>query len=348
MPIANRSKYGFGRENAPGTFVAPGVAMLSTKGGIPFEGFIQLDLGDMISVHQKAVGAPFDMETARLHVGKEPKAPTFEHNIHQAILGVLVASMVPYGLAASLATLRPTAGRQWEYGDTDAGNMTFSVWHEPGVATSQNMVVGGCVCSSLALTFPQGGGPVRMAWSAAGMDSDEDQSAQTAANYGYPAVATIDHLASDFRYFYGTPGSPTEFYPDADLVITFTPVLQVQRRCQDKPRLISVSRVDVTAQIKFPWDADADVHDGYDDMAAVTRRQLMITNAFDDAYDNDPDAAGEWNVSVIGHQDAAPTVDGEGIIGENVTLTGTGVSTFGTDDFPFTMQMYDATTFEDI
>lgn len=348
MPISTSSKYGLGRENTPGTFVAPGNQMYQTKGGIPHEGFNTLNLGDQISVHPKATGLPFDAEYSRIHVGKDPSVPGFDHNIHAPILGVLLGSFTPVSLATSLATIQPGAdGIHWEYGDTAADNMTFSVWHEPGVATSQNMVVGGCVCNSLTLTFPQGGGPVRMAYTALGMDSDEDQAAQTAANYGYPASTVLDHLASDFRYFYGAAGSPAEFYPDGDVVITFSPVIQVQRRCQDKPRIISISKWLVTAQVKFPWDADSDVHDRYDEMAGVSRRHLHITNAYNSAWDDAPDAMGEWSISVLGFQDAPPDVAGEGIIGETITLNGTGQTAAAATDYPYIVKMYDETTFDD-
>lgn len=349
MSISTSSKYGLGREQVPGTFVAPGNGMLSTKGGIPVEGYVPLNLGDQIAVHPKMLGLPFDVEYSRIYTGKMPSVPTMDHNIHQAILGVLLASMTGvYSYAAGLATIRPLSdGIFWEYGNSAVDNFTFSVWHEPGSAASDSMVVGGNVCNSLTLTFPQGGGPVRMAWTSVGMSSDYDQAAQSAGNYGYPAAATLDHLASDFRFFIGASGSPVEFYPDGDVVVTFTPVIQVQKRCQQLPRIISISKYMVTAEFTWPWDADSDINAYYAQVASSTLRHLHITNAYNSAWDDAPNAAGEFSLSVLGVQEEQPQTGGDGIIGERVRLNGRGGSSGGSYDWPYIAKLYDATTFAD-
>lgn len=345
--ISSNNKYGLGRENTPGTFVAPGNQMLSTKGGIPVEGYLQLGMGDEVSVHPKMLGLPFDVEYSRLYIGKSPSVPSMEHNIHQAILGVLVASMTgKTTYAASLATLRPGAdGVVWKLGTAGADNFTFTVYHEPGSAVSDNMAVGGCVCAGLTLTFPQGGGPVRMSWSALGMTSAYEQAAQAAGNYGYPAATTLDHLASEFRFFIGASGSPVEFYPDGDVVVTITPTIQVQKRTRNSPQLISISKYAVTATFTWPWDADADVNKYLAFVPTETLRHLHITNSYTSAWGDAPDAAGEWSLSVLGQQEAPPSTGGEGIIGETVTLNGIGGSGGSTYDWPFIFKIYDAATF---
>lgn len=351
MPFNTGSRWGLGREQVPGTAVATGNQMKDTKGGIPIESFVSPDLGDMISIHPKMLGFPYDTERSRIHVGKEPKIPTMEHNVHTNILGVVLASMCPWTHAADVSTLKPIQAGQivWTYGNSAVTNFTFTVWHEVGnSAGSHSVYISGCACTGLTLTFPQSGGPVRMSWEAVGMDSDEDQATQTDLPFEYPTASMTDLLASSFRYFYGTVGSPTEIYPDSDVVITLTPTIQVQRRCQDKPRVISVSRWTATAAFTFPWDADSDVHDRYQEHHDVTRAQLYISNATGGgAFDVDPDALGELTLCVQGYQDEAPGLGGEGILGEQVRLVGTGDATDGTYDRPFIMELFDDVTFDD-
>lgn len=348
---SSESKYGIGREQTPGTYVEPGNGMLETKGGLPLEELAAPMLGDDIRIHPKQVSLPFDCEYSRINAGKAPAVPQVEHNLVVPFFGLLLCSFTPVSEAADLATIVPgTSGHVCaEYGTLNNSNFSFTFRWEHGGTGSVNEAVGGCICDNLQLTFPADGGPVRMSWSARGMVSSEAMAAATAATYGYhSATAVFDLLASDFRYFFGTESSPTEFYPDGDVVITFTPQLQFQNRCQGRPHMVTCNKYMGTVEFTFPWDTDpGDINELYDGLG--TRKSFAVTNAYDSAWNDAPDAAGEMLIHCgVELNPTLPSREGEGIIGERATFDMTGkVAQSDNDDKPYYAKIYDGTTYDD-
>ena len=300
------SKYGLGYESTNGTGVAPSV-------GIPQEGLVTLGLGDEFENTPKFQGKPYAVDNEYVHIGKMPGVTGLTHNFSPYILHRLLASMhgTPGSESTNVFTLNtPSAGIYYEYGATDLP-YTLTAKHETGASGTVNHIVEGCVCSSLTLTFPAGGGPVKMAYDLVGMDSDIIAAAGT-----YTLETTgQDAIASDFTYQMGAYGAAATFYPTGDVTVTLTPEIEVLKRGENQPYSIIVHKWGGSFSFSNPWDAAGEVNDLHEAYADGEFFNLVIFN------DATPDAVGELSLDIRGRLMTAPSLGGDGIIQESGDFT---------------------------
>jgi hypothetical protein len=310
-----QSIYGGGYETTTGTPVAPTL-------GLPQEGLITLGMGDEFETTPKFQGLPYAATNEYTHIGQMPGISGLTHNLSPLWLHRLLASM--HGTAGDQTAnvfvigddpgydAYPTAGAIYTYGATPSPNYTLSVKHETGASGSVNHVVGGCVCSSLTLTFPAAGGVMKMAYDLVGMSSDD--AVASAGTYTLETTGQ-DAIASDFTYELGVYGTTSVFYPAGDVTITFTPEIEVLKRGENQPYSIIVHKWGGSFSVNRPWDAAGDVDDLYEAYKGGEHFQLKVYN------DETPDAVGEYLFDVRGRALTNPTLGGEGIIQESAEFT---------------------------
>lgn len=319
----NLSKYGVGYETVTGTAVDP-------SQGIPQEGLVTLGLGDEYANTPKFQGKPYAVDNEYVHIGKMPTVSGMVHNLSPLLLNRLLASM--HGTAGSEAanvfTLNtPSDGVVYTDGTTEDYALSFK--HESGASGSVNHRIAGCICSELTLTFPSAGGPVKMAYSLVGIDSSD----AVGAGGTYTLETTgADAIASDFTYELGPKDSEAAFYPTGDLVIKFTPTIEVMKRGEANPRTIAVHKWGGTFSLNWPWDAAGDLNDMYEAYANGELFELKVYN------DETPDAVGEYLFNVHGRLLSPPQLGGSGVIEEQAEFTMCGnISTV-----PYTITYFDS------
>lgn len=348
--IQKHSKYGIGRETTAGTSVAPGTNFVNGAGRIPQEALIKFTEGTEFEVVRKFGGTIYRLERERFSAGKMPGAEGFSHNVNVPLLNLLLASM--HGLPGTQTVppwefYPPASGKIWTLGDATAGDRyTFSLWHElikaSGAGAGDGYVhnLFGCVCRELTLTFPLSGGPIKMAWSAAAMDSDFEEDEQALAGYADPSEASyadLDLLAQNFKFYYSdqSDATPDRIYPDGDVVFSLSPLLSVEKRGTGKPYKLAFTEYAARVSFKFPMDSTPD--GALQDFYANTFKHFYITNTVD--YSDAPSAAGEILIVVRGEIETEPGVEGEGILKENVEIVSRGTMAGTT---PYQVQTYEA------
>jgi hypothetical protein len=347
--IQKHSKYGIGREATAGTAVAPGTGFVNAAGRIPQESFITLNEGTERAIVRKFSGLLYQSERENFSSGKNPTAEGFSHNLSIPILNLLLASShgVPGTQTVTPWEFYPPAdGLVRTIGDSVAASKyTFTLWQEKiradgaGAGDGYAHSISGCVMKDLTLTFPLSGGPVKMAWSAQGMDSNVAADEQSLPLYTDPdesSYADIDLLAQDFTFWYDdqSDATPDQFYPDGDVVVTLTPVMSVEKRGTGKPYKIAFTEFAASVSFKLPADSLPDR--GQADFIANTYKHIYITNT--GTYSSVPNADGEILIVIRGDIVTAPGSEGEGIIKESVEIQSRGLVAGTT---PYQFQVYE-------
>lgn len=332
--IQKHTKYGIGREVIAGTSVAPGANFVNGAGHIPQESFIKFNEGTELQIVRKFTGLLYRAERERFSAGKIPMAEGFSHNVNVPLLNLLLASM--HGLPGTQTTspwefFPPNDGKVWTVGDATAGQKyTFSLWHEmirasgagAGNGYVHNLI--GCVCRELTLTFPLSGGPIKMAWSAVGMNSNFAADEQVLGGYSDPweeSYLDLDLLAQDFKFYYEDQGTtPIRIFPDGDVVLTLTPLLSIEKRGTGKPYKLAFTEYEARLTFKLPMDSTPD--EALLDFLANTYKHFYISNTA--TYNGNPLIPGQMTIFLRGDIETEPGVDGDGILKENVTLVSRG------------------------
>lgn len=333
--IQKHTKYGIGREVTAGTGVAPGANFVNSAGRIPQEGFIKFTEGTELQIVRKFGGTLYRVERERFSAGKIPMAEGFSHNVNVPLLNLLLASM--HGLPGTQTVspwefYPPQDGKVWTLGDAVAGKRyTFSLWHEmirgtgAGGGDGYAHTLKGCVCRELTLTFPLSGGPVKMAWSAVGMDSDFEEDEQSLAAYSDPweeSYADLDLLAQDFGLYYEDQDTtPVQIYPDGDVSLTLSPLLSIEKRGTGKPYKLAFTEYEARLSFKLPMDStpDAAIRDFYNNVY----KHFYISNT--GTYNGSPATPGKMTIYIRGEIANEPSVDGDGILKENVEIVSRGL-----------------------
>lgn len=306
-----QTQYGYGHETTTGTAVA-------ITAGIPQEGLITFNMGDEFENTPKMQGKPYAVTNEYVNIGKMPGATGWNHNIYPVLLHRLLASMHASAGAesANVFTITPgtdpAAGATYTYGETPSPCYALTVKHQSGATGSVNHVLSGCVCTSLTLTFPAGGGPAKMSYDLTAMDSDD--AVASAGTYTLESTA-VDAIASGFTYELGVYGAAATVYPAGDVTITFAPEVEIMKQGEDKPYKIHLHRWGGTFSVTKPWDAAGDVDDLYTAYASGQHFNLKVWN------DETPDALGELLFDVRGRALSPATLGGEGVITETAEFT---------------------------
>lgn len=314
----SESLYGIGHEEtASGTLAA---ALI----GVPQEGLIDFQEGSTFEEVEQYRGVAGMHHDSVYDSRLAPMADGLSHNWQAEILAMLLTAMhqTPGTEATNVFTLVcPTGGVEAEFGSAD---YTLSAQHKIDSALAKQ--IKGCVPKQIKITFPGGGGLVKLEYDLAGMASDPDQSSPSASAISSDADL-VDLLAGDFTFEFGTLGSPSAIKPEGDVVVTLSPQLKPLYRGYNYPRQFVFDKWGGTVEFTLPADSDAEAMHAL--FEAKTRREFMFTNCAETEA-----AAGDFTMHLRGTMLQQPGYEDQGIIGEKVTMqitqdgdgTGTGAA----------------------